>query len=111
MSGPRSKKREGFPFVLQHDTEVPPIACGGPLVDLEGKVVGVNIARSGRVESMAIPTATIHEVVAEMKAGKLPPPEGFGHNTEENETEIREIRTRIRRLQRRLKLLEGRRNQ
>ena len=69
-----SSRRGGFPFVLQHDTALLPNECGGPLVDLDGKVVGLNIARAGRVESYAIPTSVLVPLVADMKAGKYPPP-------------------------------------
>ena len=36
-----------------------PADCGGPLVNLDGKVVGMNIARAGRTESYAIPCACV----------------------------------------------------
>ena len=52
---PLSKKKTGFPRVLQHDLFVRPHQCGGPIVDLEGQVVGINIARYDRVTSYAIP--------------------------------------------------------
>ena len=55
LLGPRSKIRTGFPLVLQHDTILHPQQMGGPLLNLDGKVVGINIARSGRVETLAIP--------------------------------------------------------
>ena len=40
-----------------------PKDCGGPLVDLSGKVVGVNIARAGRVETLALPADTVEAIV------------------------------------------------
>lgn len=69
-----SKVRSGFPSVLQHDTVVKPTDCGGPLVDLEGRAVGVNIARAGRVESYAVPVDAIQALLPDLKSGKLPPP-------------------------------------
>ena len=45
MGGPLSERRNGFPMILQHDTVLRPSDCGGPLVDLDGKVIGINIAR------------------------------------------------------------------
>lgn len=54
-----SERRSGFPTVLQHDTILKPTDCGGPLVDTEGRVIGLNIARAGRVESYAIPSEVI----------------------------------------------------
>ncbi len=46
-------------MVLQHDTVLRPNDCGGPMVDLEGRAVGINVARAGRVASYALPAATI----------------------------------------------------
>ncbi len=106
MSGQRSKRRRKFARILQHDSEVPPIACGGPLVDLGGKAVGINIARSGRVESVAIPVETVQTIVDDLRDGKLPPPDDFGRDSEAVQKEIRQLKIEIRRMQRRLKELE-----
>ena len=46
MGGPLSERRAGFPAALQHDTVLQPNQCGGPVVDLDGKTVGINIARA-----------------------------------------------------------------
>jgi serine protease Do len=73
MGSRLSEKRTGFPNVLQHDTVLAPTDCGGPLVDLDGKAVGLNIARAGRVESYAIPSDTILGLLNDLKSGKLPP--------------------------------------
>jgi serine protease Do len=74
MGGPLSRRRTNFPMVVQHDVVLQPGQQGGPLVDLEGEVLGVNIARAGRVETYAIPGEVVREVVKEMLAGKYPPP-------------------------------------
>jgi serine protease Do len=55
LGGALSGRRDGFTQVLQHDTVLTPERCGGPLLDLAGRAVGINIARAGRVESYAIP--------------------------------------------------------
>jgi serine protease Do len=65
--GPFSDRREGFPSVLPHDTAVLPQQCGGPLVDMDGKVVGVNIARALRVTTYAIPAEVVQKFVAATK--------------------------------------------
>jgi serine protease Do len=74
LGGELSHHRTGFPKVLQHDTVLRPVDCGGPLVDLDGKVIGVNIARSGRTETLAIPAETIKTLLDDLKSGKLAPP-------------------------------------
>lgn len=66
LGGPISRRRSGFPRVLQHDTVLRPEQCGGPIVDLDGKVVGLNIARAGRFGSYAIPTQEVLRVLPTM---------------------------------------------
>jgi len=75
MGSKLSQRRSGFPAVLQHDSVLQADECGGALVNLDGKVVGVNVARAGRTESYAIPTAVILTVLDDLKSGKLAPPE------------------------------------
>lgn len=62
-----SERRTGFPTVLQHDSILRPNDCGGPLVDLDGKVVGINIARAGRTESYAVPAEIARTLVEKLK--------------------------------------------
>ncbi|MGC1272744.1 MAG: trypsin-like peptidase domain-containing protein [Planctomycetaceae bacterium] len=68
MAGPLSVRSGGFDLALQHDTVLRPEDCGGPVVDLAGRVVGLNIARAGRVESYALPTAAIRPILAKLMA-------------------------------------------
>jgi serine protease Do len=73
LGNPLSERRSGFPVVLQHDTILKPSECGGPLVDLDGKTVGINIARAGRVETYALPAETVVALLPDLKSGKLAP--------------------------------------
>jgi S1-C subfamily serine protease len=41
FSGTLSERRAGFPCVFAHDTALIPEACGSPLVNLEGQIVGL----------------------------------------------------------------------
>lgn len=75
MGGRLSRHRHGFFNVLQHDLVLAPEECGGPLVDLEGRVVGLNIARSGRVESLAIPASDIKPLLARIELGQFTLPD------------------------------------
>lgn len=68
-----SERRSGFPQVLQHDMVLQPDNCGGPVVDLDGKAIGINIARAGRVESYAIPAEAIQPLIEELKTGNPKP--------------------------------------
>lgn len=70
LGGPISERREDFPAVLQHDSVLRPEDCGGPLVNLDGEVVGLNIARASRICSFALPTEVILPVLAQLRKGK-----------------------------------------
>lgn len=59
VNGPRNARLSGFDNVIQHDTVLDPDECGGPVLDTSGRVVGINIARAGRVVSYAIPSSLI----------------------------------------------------
>ena len=71
MGSELSDRRGGFPSILQHDTVIKPIDCGGPVVDLDGKTVGINISRSGRTETYAIPSEAVLALIDDLKSGKL----------------------------------------
>jgi serine protease Do len=73
MGSKLSKRKHGFPVVLQTDTILNPTDCGGPLCDLDGRVIGLNIARVGRVETYAIPSEVIRPLLADLMSGKLAP--------------------------------------
>jgi serine protease Do len=77
LAGPLSSRRSNFPQVLQHDTYLFPNECGGPLINLAGKVVGINIARGGRVDSYALPAPEAFEVFLQLRAGNLGPSPDF----------------------------------
>jgi serine protease Do len=70
---PLSARRTGFPLVLQTDMVIDAKNCGGPVVDLEGNVLGINIARAGRVETWVLPSEVILPLLPEFKAGKFAP--------------------------------------
>jgi len=71
MGGPVSKNRDGYPSALQTDLTLKPNECGGPLVNLDGRAVGINIARAGRVHSYAIPAFEIRRLLGELPNGRF----------------------------------------
>jgi serine protease Do len=71
LGGSLSERRNGFPLAIQHDSVLRPADCGGPVVDIDGKVVGINIARAGRVESYALPAALVRETVDKLLKTEL----------------------------------------
>jgi serine protease Do len=68
MAGPLSVRSGGFDRALQHDTVLRPEDCGGPVTDLSGRVIGVNIARAGRVETYTLPTSAIRPILSKLMA-------------------------------------------
>ena len=66
MSGEFSPRRSGFPRVMQHDILGSRSVVGGPLLDLDGHCLGMNIARANRAESFAIPLEDLKELSARL---------------------------------------------
>ena len=67
-----SNRAVDFPAVIQHDSILNANQMGGPLVDLQGRVLGINIARAGRVETYALPAQVIAGVLPQLMSGKMP---------------------------------------
>ncbi len=61
MSGPVSKRKDNFPMIIQHDLPLPPEAMGGPVLDIYGKAVGLNMARVDRVTTYALTAMIVQE--------------------------------------------------
>ena len=73
MGSVLSKRRQGFPSAFQHDSFLQAKDCGSPIVDLDGQVVGVNISRSGRVSSLALPLDIVLPAIERLRSGNLSP--------------------------------------
>jgi serine protease Do len=71
LGGELSFRRSGFATVMQHDTFLLPEHCGGPVVDLDGHVVGINIARAERIASYALPASAIVPWLDGLKSGQF----------------------------------------
>lgn len=68
-----NERRFGFASAFQHDTVIEPTDVGGPAVNLDGEVVGFNVARSGRTETYAIAAASLAKVIEELMASDKAP--------------------------------------
>jgi serine protease Do len=123
MSGPLSERISGFPLALQHDIPIPPSFCGGPLLDLQGRCVGINVSRAGRVKTLAIPTEDLRELLASVegseeeksgprvadKAPRPSPAPGPDERAKERERvlkELRQVEERLRELEKELEELK-----
>jgi serine protease Do len=65
-----SQRRDEFPAVVQTDFPMNANQCGGPVTDLDGNVLGLVIARSGRVETLFLPSDVIKKHLAEVDFAK-----------------------------------------
>ncbi len=73
MGGELSVRAHGFQRVIQHDTVLRPDQVGGPVLDLDGQFVGINIARAGRIASYALPREDVAAAVGRMLADASTP--------------------------------------
>jgi len=64
MGGKISRVRDSFTQVLQSDMRPEPNQIGGPVVDLEGRVIGITIARADRTRSFIMPSAAVKNMLA-----------------------------------------------
>jgi len=61
-----SRRNRDFPTAFTHDTVLQAAQCGGPVTNLEGKAVGLNIARCDRTATFALPAGEVKKVVEEL---------------------------------------------
>ena len=70
MGGAISEVRDSFTHAIQTDMRPKPNQIGGPVVDLQGRVVGITTARADRTRSFVMPAAAIVEL---LKKDATPP--------------------------------------
>ena len=63
MGGPISRVRDAFSRVIQSDMRPQPDQIGGPVVDLQGRVVGISMARADRTRSFVMPAAAVQSLL------------------------------------------------
>ncbi len=68
LEGEVSRRAQGFEQAIEHDTVLHPWLCGGPLVNLEGQAIGINIARAGRVTTYALPARLVQRILGQLEA-------------------------------------------
>jgi serine protease Do len=95
MGSRPSQRRKDFPFAFQHDLMLNRFTCGGPVLNLNGQVVGINIARAGRVDSLALPVSTVIPVLELLKSGNLAPAKINQTRLTELEKEWEQVRAKL----------------
>ncbi len=68
IGGERSDRRTGFGRILQHDSAISHRHCGGPVVDIQGRFVGINIARAARTSSYLLPADEVKVALKQLKS-------------------------------------------
>ena len=72
MSGTVSKRVDGFNKIIQHDIPLEHFDTGSPLLNIEGKVIGMNIAKANRSEAYALPNSEVRNALERLLKLKLP---------------------------------------
>ena len=67
LRGDVSQRSQGFEQAIEHDTVLQPWLCGGPLLDIDGKAIGLNIARASRVSTYALPASLARKILKDLK--------------------------------------------
>lgn len=98
MGSRLSRRRKDFPLAFQHDTALQASQCGGPIVNLDGEIVGINIARAGRVSSLAIPAQEVLPIIKRLATGNFTPEVVNAERIEKVATEIEETKELTRQL-------------
>lgn len=108
MGGRINRVAENFPEVLQTDIQVKFNQCGAPVVDLEGKFVGIVISRSSRIKSYVLEADTIKNILKK-PGDALAQNEGANRDEQptRREREMRRIRQQMEELRKRMEELEG----
>jgi serine protease Do len=68
MGGEPNRVRSGFSRVVQSDMKIQKNQVGGPVVDLEGRIVGITLARADRTSTYLMSGSAVSEILK----GKTP---------------------------------------
>jgi len=68
--GKLSERRTDFPLALTHDAVIWAPEVGGPILNLEGQAIGINIARYGRTATYALPADHAKQAIEAMMGGR-----------------------------------------
>ncbi len=111
MSGSQSRVRGEFDGVIQSDMELESFDAGLPVVDLEGRMVGMVIARAGRISTLILPGEDISQLI-KTEASPYDPAfrrigPGRGLRQREAQREVQEIQQAQREQELIRRLIEG----
>lgn len=106
MGSNLSKNASGYPNALQTDLALQAEDAGGPVIDVDGAVVGLNIARSERVSTYLIPGKIVNAMLLDVQSGKF----ALSKDADTLNVELREINSTIAKAQEAMKKAEEERD-
>ncbi len=105
MGSVLSNNATGYPNAVQSDLTIDSNDCGSPVVDVDGHVVAINIARSERVSTYMIPGKVVQGLLSNLETGKFT----LAKDADTLHSEVREYESAIRKAQQAMKDAEARR--
>ena len=106
MGSSLSGNATGYPRAVQSDLTIDASECGGPVVDVDGRVVALAIARAERVSTFMIPGKVIAELLSDLKSGKFT----LAKDEDTLRSELREYEDALRKAQEAVKAAESKRD-
>ncbi|MDB6071427.1 MAG: mucD 6 [Verrucomicrobiales bacterium] len=106
MGSSLSKNASGYPNAVQSDLALQAEDAGGPVIDVNGAIVGLNIARSERVSTYLIPGKIVNALLTDVQSGKF----ALSKDADTLTSELREINSTIQKAQEAMKKAEEERD-
>jgi S1-C subfamily serine protease len=106
MGSSLSGNASGYPKAVQSDLTIDANECGGPVVDVDGRIVAISIARAERVSTYMIPGKVVADLLSDLKSGKFT----LAKDEETLRGELREYTEALRKAQESLKEAEANRD-
>ena len=106
MGSSLSGNASGYPRAVQSDLTIDARECGGPVVDVDGRVVALAIARAERVSTFMIPGKVVAELLSDLKSGKFT----LAKDEDTLRSELREYEDALRKAQEAVKAAESKRD-
>ena len=106
MGSSLSKNASGYPNAVQSDLALQAEDAGGPVIDVKGNIVGLNIARAERVSTYLIPGKIVNALLLDVQTGKF----ALSKDADTLHSELREINSTITKAQEAMKKAEEERD-
>lgn len=106
MGSSLSGNASGYPKAVQSDLTIDANECGGPVVDVDGRIVAITIARAERVSTYMVPGKVVSDLLSDLKSGKFT----LAKDEDTLRGELRESEQELRKAEEALKEAEARRS-